>query len=74
MNRYAKRKELTLHIPNAGAHLLPEAEARNERRLEAVRCSAWLGAARTGMEPRLAFLCSPAFGQAREFFEPDPVS
>src|SRR4029450_6079130 len=29
---------------NAGAHLLPEAEARNERRLEAVRCSAWLGA------------------------------
>jgi hypothetical protein len=31
--------------PNAGAHLLPEAEARNERRLEAVRCSAWLGAA-----------------------------
>src|SRR5206468_12396193 len=28
--------------PNAGAHLLPEAEARHERRLEAVRCSAWL--------------------------------
>ena len=28
--------------PNAGAHLLPEAEARHERRLEAVRCSARL--------------------------------
>ena len=26
--------------PNAGAHLLPEAEARDERRLEAVRRSA----------------------------------
>src|SRR5213594_360738 len=31
--------------PNAGAHLLPEAAARHERRLEAVRCSALLGAA-----------------------------
>src|SRR5712691_2217556 len=30
--------------PNAGAHLLPEAAARHEQRLEAVRCSAWLGA------------------------------
>jgi hypothetical protein len=30
-------------MPNAGAHLLPEAEARDERTLEAVRCSAWLG-------------------------------
>src|SRR5262249_53673368 len=29
--------------PNAGAHLLPEAGARHERTLEAVRCSAWLG-------------------------------
>src|SRR5712691_7158040 len=29
--------------PNAGAHLLPEAGATQERRLEAVRCSAWLG-------------------------------
>ena len=28
--------------PNAGAHLLPEAGARHERTLEAVRCSAWL--------------------------------
>ena len=27
--------------PNAGAHLLPEAGARHERTLEAVRCSAW---------------------------------
>src|SRR5262249_47829412 len=32
--------------PNAGAHLLPEAGARHERTLEAVRCSAWFGAAR----------------------------
>src|SRR5215471_15614920 len=29
--------------PNAGAHLLPEAGARHERTLEAVRCSAWFG-------------------------------
>src|SRR5262245_24758350 len=29
--------------PNAGAHLLPEAGARYERTLEAVRCSAWFG-------------------------------
>src|SRR5262249_43182038 len=29
--------------PNAGAHLLPEADATQERTLEAVRCSAWLG-------------------------------
>jgi len=31
-------------MPNAGAHLLPEADATQERTLEAVRCSAWLGA------------------------------
>jgi hypothetical protein len=31
-------------VPNAGAHLLPEAAARHERRLEAVRCSALLDA------------------------------
>ena len=31
--------------PNAGAHLLPEAAARHERRLEAVRCSALFGPA-----------------------------
>jgi hypothetical protein len=29
-------------VPNAGAHLLPKAAA--QRRLEAVRCSAWFGA------------------------------
>ena len=29
--------------PNAGAHLLPEAGATQERTLEAVRCSAWFG-------------------------------
>jgi hypothetical protein len=29
--------------PNAQAHLLPEADARHERTLEAVRCSAVLG-------------------------------
>ena len=31
--------------PNAGAHLLPEAGATQERTLEAVRCSALLGPA-----------------------------
>ncbi len=39
-----KMRSLVGCSPNAGAHLLPEAEARHERRLEAVRCSAWLGA------------------------------
>jgi hypothetical protein len=29
--------------PNAGAHLLPEAGATQERTLEAVRCSPMLG-------------------------------
>src|SRR2546429_8981923 len=32
-----------LEQPNAQTHLLPEAAARHERRLEAVRCSALLG-------------------------------
>src|SRR5262249_33439644 len=36
--------------PNAGAHLLPEAAATQERRLEAVRCSALFGAG-LGREP-----------------------
>src|SRR6266568_1810207 len=30
--------------PNARLHLLPEAAATQERRLEAVRCKPWLGA------------------------------
>src|SRR5215831_20747609 len=34
--------------PNAGAHLLPEAVATQERRLEAVRCSALFGAELVG--------------------------
>jgi hypothetical protein len=33
--------------PNAGAHLLPEAGATQERTLEAVRCSALFGDAFT---------------------------
>ena len=37
---------------NAGAHLLPEAGATQERRLEAVRCKPWLGAG-PGRDPRL---------------------
>src|SRR5262249_28654905 len=37
-------------LPNAGAHLLPEAAATQERRLEAVRCSALFGA-KLGWEP-----------------------
>ena len=36
----------TYRLPNAGAHLLPEAGATEERTLEAVRCSAVLGVAR----------------------------
>src|SRR5262245_41371853 len=32
--------------PNAQTHLSPESGARHERTLEAVRCSAWFGAAR----------------------------
>ena len=32
-----------LQNTNAGAHLLPEAGATQERTLEAVRCSAWFG-------------------------------
>jgi hypothetical protein len=35
--------------PNAGAHLLPEEGATQERTLEAVRCSALLAGA-TGMD------------------------
>src|SRR5713101_2075660 len=34
---------LPIETPNAGAHLLPKAGATQEHRLEAVRCSAWLG-------------------------------
>src|SRR5215475_2296353 len=42
-------------MPNAGAHLLPEAGATQERTLEAVRCSAWFGAG----VPRRSALASP---------------
>jgi hypothetical protein len=38
------RQMLLRSLPNAGAHLLPEAGATQERTLEAVRCSAWFGA------------------------------
>jgi hypothetical protein len=34
---------VVLRLPNAGADLLPEAGARQERTLEAVRCSALFG-------------------------------
>ena len=40
---HAKSVKACLQKPNAGAHLLPEAGATQERTLEAVRCSAWLG-------------------------------
>src|SRR6266571_7436641 len=44
---------------NARLHLLPEAGARHERRLEAVRCKPWLGAG-TGTGLRLgAPACRP---------------
>jgi hypothetical protein len=35
-----------LYTPNAGAHLRSEADATEERTLEAVRCSAVFGSAR----------------------------
>ena len=41
-----KMRSLVGCSPNAGAHLLPEAGATQERTLEAVRCSALFGAAR----------------------------
>jgi hypothetical protein len=43
-------------MPNAGAHLLPEADATQERTLEAVRCSALFGQARVTL---LALPTSP---------------
>jgi hypothetical protein len=45
--------------PNAKTHLPPKAEARHERTLEAVRCSAVLGAdslPRDGVHSRLTLL------------------
>jgi hypothetical protein len=45
--------------PNAKTHLPPEAEARHERTLEAVRCSAVLGSdslPRDGVHSRLTLL------------------
>jgi hypothetical protein len=39
---YAERLERAILLPNASAHLLPEAGATQERTLEAVRCSARL--------------------------------
>src|SRR5512145_268406 len=38
--------ERSTEWPNAGAHLLPKADATQERTLEAVRCSALFGQAR----------------------------
>jgi hypothetical protein len=43
MNRYAKRKELTLHIPNATRQARLKAGARDERALEAVACTRLFG-------------------------------
>jgi hypothetical protein len=37
--------------PNARLHLLPEAAARNEQRLEAVRCKPWFGGIVVGRRP-----------------------
>jgi hypothetical protein len=45
-------------VTNASLHLLPEAAARHERRLEAVRCKALLG-----REARPAVAPSPACGR-----------
>jgi hypothetical protein len=46
--------------PNAGAHLLPEAGATQERRLEAVRCSAWLGAFPGLSSPQFPIILVPS--------------
>src|SRR2546428_14056767 len=43
---------ILFQMPNAGAHLLPEAGARHERRLEAVRGSALFGAVWSGLSNR----------------------
>jgi hypothetical protein len=43
---------------NAGAHLRPEADARYERTLEAVRCSAWFGE-NVRTDVGAAFRCGP---------------
>jgi hypothetical protein len=45
--------------PNAGAHLLPEAGATQERTLEAVRCSALFGG------------CALGFGSCSGLFSPE---
>src|SRR5262245_55451300 len=44
------RAALHCEQPNASLHLLPEAAATQERRLEAVRCKALLGGARECLE------------------------
>src|SRR5262245_55296140 len=48
--------------PNASAHLLPEADTRDERTLEAVRCKPWFaspGSARTLAGVPTKRLCAP---------------
>ena len=51
----------------------PEAAAKREQRLEAVRCSTASGAARTGTEERLAFRPPAAFERNTDSFESAPV-
>jgi hypothetical protein len=46
-------------MPNAGAHLLPEAGATQERTLEAVRCSALFGVARPASRTVVSPACYP---------------
>jgi hypothetical protein len=46
MNRYAKRKELTLHIPNARRQARRRAGARHERTLFAIVSTPWFGTVR----------------------------
>src|SRR5215467_4974462 len=54
-------------LPNAGAHLLPEAAATQERRLEAVRCSALFGAD-LGQFPSWPPHVSTALGKGARLF------
>src|SRR5919108_6074357 len=68
-------------LANAALHLPPEAGARHERRLEAVRCSAVFGAARTGTEPispshapRRLGRTQDEFASAPSFLQPGAVA
>jgi hypothetical protein len=61
----------TINFPNASAHLLPEARARHERKLEAVRCSASLGAG-SGRDAAQEFF-APRIGPVETDSDPNGI-